>query len=289
MQLWVDLSYQRKLWTFGNAHGCVLLYLIKHTLHVLHRETAVIHSLYMQVCFKLPNDKRCAHDNLRCSPKLGLSKRAAGRVEYYYAEVDTWHTTHAGGMEVFYFATGQTEAHHPSGLKVLKSRPQTAIHWAWPLHVTFATPSVTQELPFRLEHNVRGLCRRRSCLLTAPYAWWSRGAQKRPPSGAISALPYCSLSPAQTACELQGRGFVIMQGNQKLLPGCSACPAQTAFQLSGRILKRSAWDACAAQRHCGQLVGRGDVLGACGKRGRLGSGMIGREQEDDGVMGLCNL
>jgi len=140
MQLWVDLSYQRKLWTFGKAHGGVLLYLIKHTLHVLYRATAVIHSLYMQVCFKLPNDKPFAHNNLRCSPRPRCFKLAAGRVEYYYAEVDTWHTTHAGGVEVFYFATGQTEAHHPSGLKVPKSRAPTAVHCAWPLHVTFATP-----------------------------------------------------------------------------------------------------------------------------------------------------
>jgi hypothetical protein len=42
-------------------------------------------------------------------------------VEYYYAEVDTWHTTHADGVEVFYFATGQTEAHHPDGLKARPS------------------------------------------------------------------------------------------------------------------------------------------------------------------------
>lgn len=41
----------------------------------------------------------------------------AGRVEYYYQEVDTWHTTHADGVEVFYFSNGQTEAHHPSGVK----------------------------------------------------------------------------------------------------------------------------------------------------------------------------
>ena len=40
-----------------------------------------------------------------------------GRVEDYYCEVDTWHTTHANGVEVFYFPNGQTEAHHPSGTK----------------------------------------------------------------------------------------------------------------------------------------------------------------------------
>ncbi len=41
----------------------------------------------------------------------------AGLIEYYYKEVDTWHTTHPSGVEVFYFSTGQTEAHHPSGMK----------------------------------------------------------------------------------------------------------------------------------------------------------------------------
>lgn len=38
-------------------------------------------------------------------------------MEYFYAEVDTWHTTHPDGVEVFYFPSGQTETHHPSGLK----------------------------------------------------------------------------------------------------------------------------------------------------------------------------
>jgi hypothetical protein len=30
-----------------------------------------------------------------------------GRVEYYYAEVATWHTTYADGVEVFHFPNGQ--------------------------------------------------------------------------------------------------------------------------------------------------------------------------------------
>ena len=30
---------------------------------------------------------------------------------------DTWHTTCAGGTEVYHFPSGQTEAHHPGGLK----------------------------------------------------------------------------------------------------------------------------------------------------------------------------
>ncbi|KAG2501925.1 hypothetical protein HYH03_000423 [Edaphochlamys debaryana] len=40
-------------------------------------------------------------------------------VHYYYAEVSTWHSTYGGegGMEVFYFPAGQTEAHHPGGAK----------------------------------------------------------------------------------------------------------------------------------------------------------------------------
>ena len=41
----------------------------------------------------------------------------AGKVEYYYCEEETWHTTHANGIEVFYLPNGQTEAHHPSGTK----------------------------------------------------------------------------------------------------------------------------------------------------------------------------
>ena len=41
----------------------------------------------------------------------------SGCVEYFYAEVDTWHTTHPDGIEVFHFASGQAEAHHPGGLK----------------------------------------------------------------------------------------------------------------------------------------------------------------------------
>ena len=41
----------------------------------------------------------------------------AGTVEYYYAKADTWHTTCPGGIEVYHFPSGQTEAHHPGGLK----------------------------------------------------------------------------------------------------------------------------------------------------------------------------
>ena len=40
-----------------------------------------------------------------------------GRVEYFYREVDTWHTTHPGGTEVYHFPSGQTEAHGPNGYK----------------------------------------------------------------------------------------------------------------------------------------------------------------------------
>ena len=40
-----------------------------------------------------------------------------GRVEYFYREVDTWHTTHPGGIEVYHFPSGQTEAHGPDGYK----------------------------------------------------------------------------------------------------------------------------------------------------------------------------
>ncbi len=41
-------------------------------------------------------------------------------MEYYYAEVKTWHTTQPDGVEVFYFPSGQTETHHPSGLKEIQ-------------------------------------------------------------------------------------------------------------------------------------------------------------------------
>ncbi|KAK3239881.1 hypothetical protein CYMTET_50226 [Cymbomonas tetramitiformis] len=41
----------------------------------------------------------------------------SGRVDYYYAEVDTWHTTHVTGIEVYHFAGGQCEAHHQNGDK----------------------------------------------------------------------------------------------------------------------------------------------------------------------------
>lgn len=37
--------------------------------------------------------------------------------EYYYAEVDTWHTTTEWGLEVFHFAGGQVEAHRDGGVK----------------------------------------------------------------------------------------------------------------------------------------------------------------------------
>ncbi|KAK9865278.1 hypothetical protein WJX84_010842 [Apatococcus fuscideae] len=40
-----------------------------------------------------------------------------GTVEYFYAEVQTWHTTYPDRLEVFHFPNGQTEAHHPGGLK----------------------------------------------------------------------------------------------------------------------------------------------------------------------------
>ena len=40
-----------------------------------------------------------------------------GRVEYFYKEVDTWHTTHPEGVEVYHFPSGQTEAHGAGGQK----------------------------------------------------------------------------------------------------------------------------------------------------------------------------
>ena len=43
--------------------------------------------------------------------------RYTGTVEYYYAKADTWHTTCPGGIEVYHFPSGQTEAHHPGDMK----------------------------------------------------------------------------------------------------------------------------------------------------------------------------
>lgn len=49
-----------------------------------------------------------------------MAMGGAGTVEYFYAEVSTWHTTHPDGVEVFYFPSGQTETHHPNGLKEIQ-------------------------------------------------------------------------------------------------------------------------------------------------------------------------
>ena len=50
------------------------------------------------------------------------SSGKAPRTEYYYSEVDTWHTTRHeqgqySGIEVFHFTSGQIEAHFPNGTK----------------------------------------------------------------------------------------------------------------------------------------------------------------------------
>eukprot|EP00898_Chlorokybus_atmophyticus_P005685 jgi/Chlat1/6117/Chrsp409S05657 len=39
------------------------------------------------------------------------------RIEYYYQEVDTWHTMQPDGVEVFKFPSGQVETHWPDGRK----------------------------------------------------------------------------------------------------------------------------------------------------------------------------
>ncbi|WZN67272.1 putative T-complex protein [Chloropicon roscoffensis] len=46
-----------------------------------------------------------------------VKKTKGTTTEYYYAEVDTWHTTHNNGIEVFHFPSGQIEAHFPNGAK----------------------------------------------------------------------------------------------------------------------------------------------------------------------------
>lgn len=38
-------------------------------------------------------------------------------MEYFYAEVDTWHVTHPSGEEVYFFPNGQTEAHFADSSK----------------------------------------------------------------------------------------------------------------------------------------------------------------------------
>ncbi|KAL4428852.1 hypothetical protein ABPG77_005290 [Micractinium sp. CCAP 211/92] len=49
----------------------------------------------------------------------GDAKKAlpCGTVEYYYAEVASWQVTHPSGVEVFFFPSGQVEAHHLGGAK----------------------------------------------------------------------------------------------------------------------------------------------------------------------------
>ncbi|KAL4451516.1 hypothetical protein ABPG75_007178 [Micractinium tetrahymenae] len=39
---------------------------------------------------------------------------ACGTVEYFYAEVASWQVTHPAGVDVFFFPSGQVEAHHPA-------------------------------------------------------------------------------------------------------------------------------------------------------------------------------
>ena len=46
-----------------------------------------------------------------------IKKASGGTTEYYYSEVDTWHTTYHNGIEVFHFPSGQIEAHFPNGTK----------------------------------------------------------------------------------------------------------------------------------------------------------------------------
>jgi len=42
-------------------------------------------------------------------------------------QVATWQSSHPGGVEVFYFPTGQVEAHHPDGTKEIIF-PDGAVH-----------------------------------------------------------------------------------------------------------------------------------------------------------------
>lgn len=47
-----------------------------------------------------------------------------GREEYLYAEVNVWQTILPDGMQIFHYASGQTEAHRNDGSKEACS-PQT--------------------------------------------------------------------------------------------------------------------------------------------------------------------
>ncbi|PNH08306.1 Centromere protein J [Tetrabaena socialis] len=60
-----------------------------------------------------------AHSGAAGSPAASASHLGVSVVHYYYAEVGTWHSTYGGegGIEVFYFPSGQTEAHHPGRAK----------------------------------------------------------------------------------------------------------------------------------------------------------------------------
>ena len=44
----------------------------------------------------------------------GCCARPTGRVEYYYLQVEAWQVSEPG-VEVYYFQSGQREAHHEDG------------------------------------------------------------------------------------------------------------------------------------------------------------------------------
>jgi centromere protein J len=48
-----------------------------------------------------------------------------GLVVYFYASANTTHTTYGNGVEIFEFPNGQTEKHHPNGLKEISFADKT--------------------------------------------------------------------------------------------------------------------------------------------------------------------
>ncbi|GAX84476.1 hypothetical protein CEUSTIGMA_g11896.t1 [Chlamydomonas eustigma] len=48
---------------------------------------------------------------------IKLQHASQRAVDYFYAEISTWHTTFNNGLEVFHFPNGQTEVHNPDGVK----------------------------------------------------------------------------------------------------------------------------------------------------------------------------
>ena len=72
----------------------------------------------------------------------------AGREEYLYAAAQTWNVTWPDGAQVYYFATGQQEVHHPDGsLEVLFPDGAACVTDAAGAEVSEAVLSVKARMP----------------------------------------------------------------------------------------------------------------------------------------------